>query len=77
MPTTVPREEQEMMWLVVLVVIVLAVALSLWLAWSARERGRRAGSRSIDPVERQRIEEEIRRRHGGSGPTVDGGQHLR
>lgn len=67
-----------MTWLVVLVVTVLAVALSLWLAArSARGGGRRAGSRSIDPVERQRVEEEVRRRHGGSGPTVDGGQHLR
>jgi uncharacterized membrane-anchored protein len=66
-----------MKWLVLLVAIVLAVALLLWLTRSARGSPRRARSRSIDPVERERIEEEIRRRHGGSGGTVDGGQHLR
>ena len=66
-----------MEWLVVLVVIVIAAALLLWLVRSAPGGGPRARTRSIDPVERQRIEEEIRRRHGGSGHTVDGGQHLR
>ena len=65
-----------MKWLAVLAVIVVASTLLLWLR-SVRGSPRRVGSPSIDPVERQRIEEEIRRRHGGSGPTVDGGQHLR
>jgi hypothetical protein len=62
-------------WLVLLLVAILVVVVLWW----ARSRGsaRRAHARSIGPAERRRIEEEIRRRHGGSGPTVDGGQHLR
>jgi hypothetical protein len=40
-------------------------------------RTARGRTRSIGPMERRRIEEEIRQRHGGSGGTVDGGQHLR
>lgn len=63
-----------MKWLVVLLVAVLVLAV-LWRVRSMTARRDRA--RSIGPIERQRIEEEIRRRHGGSGPTVDGGQHLR
>ena len=63
-----------MKWLVLLLAAILALAV-LWLA--SRRSSRRARARSIGPVERRRIEEEIRRRHGGSGPTVDGGQHLR
>ena len=64
-----------MKWLVLLVVAILVLTV-LWWARS-RATARRARARSIGPVERRRIEEEIRRRHGGSGPTVDGGQHLR
>lgn len=63
-----------MKWLVVLLVAVLVLAV-LWRVRSMTARRDRA--RSIGPIERQGIEEEIRRRHGGSGPTVDGGQHLR
>lgn len=63
-----------MKWLVLLLVAVLVLAV-LW--WVRSRSARRDRARSIGPIERQRIEEEIRRRHGGSGPTVDGGQHLR
>ncbi|HEX5903135.1 MAG TPA: hypothetical protein VF028_08520 [Actinomycetota bacterium] len=63
-----------MKWLVVLLVAVLVLAV-LW--WVRSRSARRDRARSIGPIERQRIEEEIRRRHGGPGPTVDGGQHLR
>jgi hypothetical protein len=62
-------------WLVLLLVVVLVLAV-LWL-FRSRASARPVRGRSIGPVERRRIEEEIRRRHGGSGPTVDGGQHLR
>jgi hypothetical protein len=62
-------------WLVLLLVAILVVAVLWWVR--SRASARRARARSIGPVERRRIEEEIRRRHGGSGPTVDGGQHLR
>lgn len=64
-----------MTWLVPLFVAIVVLAV-LWLVRS-RASARRARARSIGPVERRRIEEGIRRRHGGSGPTVDGGQHLR
>jgi hypothetical protein len=74
MPATL-EGAMHVRWLVVPFVVVLLLAV-LWLIRS-RASARRARGRSIGPVERRRIEEEIRRRHGGSGPTVDGGQHLR
>ncbi len=67
-----------MEWLLVPIVLVLGLALVVPLRRFMRGRARtgRDGFER-DPKQRQKHEEEIRRRHGGSGPTVDGGQHLR
>ena len=67
-----------MAWLVALLglALVLALVASLWMV--ARRRGRTAARHlsEKDPKQRQKLEEEIRRRDGKSGPTVAGGQHL-
>jgi hypothetical protein len=64
-------------WLVVLVVVLIVIALGLGRRLTQPGTRGRRGERSLGPLERRRAEEEIRRRHGGSGGTVDGGQHLR
>jgi len=60
--------------------LLILLPLALWLAvrlWRL-VRGRVHPVRDLrdDPKERQRIADEVRRRHDGSGPTVAGGQHL-
>ncbi|HET7235786.1 MAG TPA: hypothetical protein VFK59_05065 [Actinomycetota bacterium] len=62
-----------MWWVWLLVLIPVAV----WLA-ARRWRATRAPGpdEPLDPKERRALEDEIRDRHGGSGPTVAGGQHL-
>jgi hypothetical protein len=65
------------MWWVWLLIL---LPLALWLAVRVRRlvRGRAHPIRGHpdDPKERQSIEDEVRRRQDGSGPTVAGGQHL-
>jgi hypothetical protein len=58
-------------WLLILIPVALWLAARLW-------RLVRAGRPALhDPADRRAIQDEVRLRQDGSGPTVAGGQHLR
>jgi len=61
-------------WLLILLPLALLLAVVAWRV--VRGRGRSTRSHPVDPKERRAIEDEVRRRQDGSGPTVAGGQHL-
>lgn len=58
-------------WLLVLIPVALWLAVRRWRATRAS-----GPDEPLDPKERRALEDEIRHRHGGSGPTIAGGQHL-
>jgi hypothetical protein len=65
-------EEMWWIWLLILIAPLLWFAVRGWKG----ARGRSDERDPLDPKRRKAVEDEVRRRQDGSGPTVAGGQHL-